>query len=259
MTGPRVPQPHAAASRDRAGNNDDGLGERVVRFLVSRRSIVGFAAAGVGLALYVLGVLNPIGPFWLTMVVALYFLGALLTPRTRVPAVKLDAAADTAAIRDGLDELVHKVQFKVAADILARVESIRKSILATLAGTPERGAGDATVYLIRQTAMDYLPSALSAYLELPRVYAERRRVVGGRTPHDVLLEQLDLMDFRMKEAHEALIAHDTDRLLENARFIADRFGTSSLRLDAVPAPEAAAAVPQPAEEVAAAAEREHAR
>jgi len=217
--------------------------ERALRFLVSRKSLVGFVLAGAGLALHVLGVV-PMGPFWLTVVVALYVLGAVITPKPRGPQVQLDAAADTAAIRDGLDELLHRVRFKVARDILDRVESIRSQILLTLERSPDRGSGDPTVYLIRQTALDYLPSALSAYLEMPRVYAERRKVAGGRTAHDVLLEQLVLMDARLREAHEAMIAHDSDRLLENARFLADRFGTSALRIDR-PAgdPQASEAVP----------------
>ena len=204
--------------------------ERVLRFLVSRKSFVGLALAGAGLALYILGLL-PVGPFWLTMVVGLYVLGAVLTPKERGPEVQLDAAADTAAIRDGLDELLHRVRFKIAPDILARVESIRRQVLVMLERSPDRGSGDPTVYLIRQTALDYLPSALSAYVEMPRLYAERRKVAGGRTAHDVLLEQLDLMDARLQEAYEAMIAHDSDRLLENARFLADRFGTSGLRID----------------------------
>jgi hypothetical protein len=132
------------------------------------------------------------------------------------------------------------VQFKVAPDILAKVSSIRKAILVTLDDDQDRGAADPTVYLIRQTALDYLPSALSAYLALPRIYAERRPTMRGQTPHDVLLEQLALMDSKMREAADAKLAHDSQRLLENGRFIADRFGSSSLRIDAMPAPAAGA-------------------
>ena len=58
---------------------------------------------------------------------------------------------------------------------------------------------DPNVHLIRQTALAYLPQALDAYLALPRIYAERRAVADGQTPHDVLLEQLSLMDSKMHE------------------------------------------------------------
>ena len=209
--------------------------ERLRRFLVSRKSLAGFALAGLGLALTFLGVLT--GPLWLTIVVGLYFVGAILMPGKRAVDPRLDAAADAKTIREGLDELVRRVQFKVAPDILAKVDSIRKAILVTL-DDDDRGVADPTVYLIRQTALDYLPSALSAYLALPRIYAERRPTMRGRTPHDVLLEQLALMESKMHEAADAKLAHDSERLLENGRFIADRFGTSSLRIDATPVPVA---------------------
>jgi hypothetical protein len=232
--------------------------ERLRRFLVSRKSLAGFALAGVGLALTFLGVLT--GPLWLTIVVGLYFLGALLMPGKRVVDPRLDAAADARTIREGLDELVRRVQFKVAPDILAKLDSIRKAILVSLDDEPDRAVADPTVYLIRQTALDYLPTALSAYLALPRVYAERRPTMAGRTPHDVLLEQLDLMDTKMRAAADAKLAHDSERLLENGRFIADRFGASSLKLDALPVPDEVVATSQePATEASAVSEAEQER
>ena len=147
-----------------------------------------------------------------------------------------------------------QIRGRVAEDILERVQRIRDSILVTLEAEPDRMAGDPTVHLIRQTALDYLPSALNAYLALPRAYAEGRGVAGGKTPHHVLLEQLDLLDTKMREAADAILAHDSERLLANGRFLADRFATSSLQLDPVavasPVPEAtpveAAAVQEPA-------------
>jgi hypothetical protein len=212
--------------------------ERFQRFLFSRRSIVGSGLAVAGLALHFLGLLG--GPLWLPIVVGLYLVGVLLVPAERGLDLTLDAEADEADIRRGLDRLVKGVDGKIATDLQARVESIRSSILVTLDAEQDRVAGDPTVHLIRQTALDYLPSALNAYLTLPRAYAERRPVAGGRTPHDVLLEQLDLMDTKMREAADAIVAHDSEKLLANGRFLADRFQASSLRLDG---PGAGATVP----------------
>ena len=223
--------------------------ERLTRFLFSRRSIVGSALAVAGLALHFLGLLA--GPLWLPIVVGLYLVGVLLVPEERGIDLALDAAADAGEIRRGLERLLRQLRGKVAADIIERVEHIRDSILVTLEAEPDRVAGDPNVHLIRQTALDYLPNALTAYLALPRAYAERRAVAGGRTPHAVLLEQLDLMDTKMREAADAIVAHDSERLLANGRFLADRFGVSSLRLDAPAAdavPVVAEAVPEAAHE-----------
>ena len=203
--------------------------ERFQRFLFSRRSIVGSGLAVAGLALHFVGLLG--GPLWLPIVIGLYLVGVLLVPAEHGLDLTLDAQADEAEIRRGLDRLVKSVDGKIATDLQVRVESIRSSILVTLEAEPDRVAGDPTIHLIRQTALDYLPSALNAYITLPRAYAERRPVAGGRTPHDVLLEQLDLMDTKMHEAADAIVAHDSEKLLANGRFLADRFQVSSLQLE----------------------------
>jgi hypothetical protein len=225
--------------------------ERLTRFLYSRRSIVGSGLAIFGLALHFVGLIA--GPLWLPIVVGLYLIGVLLVPVERGLDLSLDAESSTDEVRRGLDRIVAQTRGRVAVDIAERIGHIRDSILVTLEADGGRVAGDPEVRTIRQTALDYLPTALAAYLALPRADAERRAVAGGRTPHDVLLEQLDLMDAKMREAADAILAHDSERLLANGRFLADRFATSSLRVDA-PAPSpalpaAAGQVAQPADSV----------
>jgi len=216
--------------------------DRLTHYLYSRKNLVGSLLALGGLALHfglMLLVGGPgLGLLFLPVVVGLYLAGALLTPGEPQLDLVLDASADSEEVRRGLDRLVKQVRGRVAPDIQAKVESIRDSILVTLDAEGGRVAGDPTVHLIRQTALDYLPTALASYLALPRAYAERRAVAGGRTPHAALLEQLDLMDVKMKDAADAILAHDSEKLLANGRFLADRFAVSSLSLDA---PGAAAA------------------
>jgi hypothetical protein len=207
---------------------------RVEAFLYSRRNIVGSLLALGGLALHFIGLIG--GLAWLPITVALYLIGVLLVPAERGLEISIGAAQDTAQVRDGLDHLIRALRGKVADDLYAKVVSIQGSILATLAieGTPGDGA-DPNVYLIRQTALAYLPDAFSTYLRVPRAMAERRAIAGGRTPHDVLLEQLDLMDRRLADVADDIARHDSDKLLANGRFLADKFGVSSLRIGAVPA------------------------
>jgi hypothetical protein len=225
--------------------------ERLTRFLYSRRSIVGSGLAILGLALHFVGLVT--GPLWLPIVVGLYLIGVLLVPVERGLDLSLDAESSADEVRRGLDRIVVQTRGRVAVDIAERISHIRDSILVTLEADGGRVAGDPAVRDIRQTALDYLPAALNAYLALPRAYAEARPVAGGRTPHDVLLEQLDLMDTKMREAADAILAHDSEALLANGRFLADRFATSSLRVDApvpTPAPPASAEqVAQPADPV----------
>ena len=215
--------------------------DRLTHYLYSRKNIVGMLLALGALVLHFIGLIG--GLLWLPIVIGLYLVGALLVPGEPELDLALDASADADEIRHGLDRLVKQTRGRVALDIQARVVSIRDSILVTLDGEGGRIAGDPTVHLIRQTTLDYLPTALAAYLALPRAYAERRAVANGRTPHDALLEQLDLMDVKMRDAADAILAHDSQKLLANGRFLADRFAVSSLDLGVVPV---AGALPAPA-------------
>jgi hypothetical protein len=220
---------------------------RLEAFLYSRRNIVGSLLALGGLALHFVGLLGGVG--WLPIVVGLYLIGVLLVPAEQGLSIKLGAAEDASEVRDGLERLLRALRGKVADDLYAKVQSIQASILGTL--DTERTAGDGAdpnVYLIRQTALAYLPDAFSTYLRMPRVMAERRAIAGGRTPHDVLLEQLDLMDRRLADVADDMARHDSDKLLANGRFLAEKFGVSSLELGdeatSVPA-EAAVDASQP--------------
>src|SRR5262249_50840419 len=153
-----------------------------------------------------------------------------VVPPERGLDVQLDAAQDQAKVRSGLDQLVRQIQGRVAPDIFTKVVSIRNSILATLPSASATDIGDPNVYLIQQTALSYLPQALHPYLAVPRARAEHRPIAAGRTPHDVLLDQLNLMDQKMQEVADDIARDDSDKLLANGRFIAERFGSSSLDL-----------------------------
>jgi hypothetical protein len=235
---------------------------RFEAFLYSRRNIVGSLLALGGLALHFVGLLA--GLEWVPITVGLYLIGVLLVPGERGLVLQLGAAEDASEVRSGLERLVRSLRGKVADDLLAKVAKIQGSILATLETEGSVGdAADPNVYLIRQTALAYLPDAFSTYLRMPRLMAERRAIAGGRTPHDVLLDQLDLMDRRLADVADDMARHDSDKLLANGRFLAEKFGVSALQIDqdlgAVSGSSPAGAgvsVPTAAEGVAAPAENE---
>ena len=218
--------------------------QRFEAFLYSRRNIVGSALALAGLGLHFVGLVG--GLAWLPITVGLYAIGVLLVPGERDLDIRLGAAEDSAEIRDGLARLVRSLRGKVADDLLAKVVGIQGSILGTLEIEGSMGDGaDPNVYLIRQTALAYLPDAFQTYLRMPRIMAERRAIAGGRTPHDVLLDQLDLMDRRLADVGDDLARHDSDKLLANGRFLAEKFGVSSLSLVAKAGADASTGIEAP--------------
>jgi len=211
---------------------------RLEPFLYSRKNIAGCLLGIGGLALLFLGVTS--GVLGLGVVAGLYAIGYLVVPPERGLAVTLFNTEDTKDITSGLSRLLSSIQFRVADDVYNEVGSIAHSIVLTL---PSNGTGidpaDPNVNLIRQTALSYLPQALDAYLAIPRIFAERRPVQDGKTAHDILLEQLNLMNTKMKEVANDIAQNDTERLLANARFVQERFASSALQL----APATATAAP----------------
>jgi hypothetical protein len=202
---------------------------RLEGYLYSRRNIVGSALALGGLGIHFVGLVA--GPIWLPITVGLYAIGALLVPGEKDLELRLGAAQDASEVRDGLAHLLRQLRGKVADDLYAKVIRIQSSILATLETEGSMGdAADPNVYLIRQTALAYLPDAFATYLRMPRIMAERRAIAGGRTPHDVLLDQLDLMDRRLADVADDMARHDSDKLLANGRFLAEKFAPSALDL-----------------------------
>jgi hypothetical protein len=240
---------------------------RIESYVYSRRNIVGSLLALGGLGLHFVGLVA--GPIWLPITAGLYAIGALLVPGERDLALRLGAAQNASEVRDGLADLLRQLRGKVADDLYAKVVRIQSSILATLETEGSMGdTADPNVYLIRQTALSYLPDAFQTYLRMPRLMAERRAIAGGRTPHDVLLDQLDLMDRRLEDVADDMARHDSDKLLANGRFLAEKFATSSLDLGMgtsagtsqgeAPAVPAAAAEPAREREAEAARETEDA-
>ncbi len=224
------------------------MSRRVAEYLYSWKNIAGCVLALVGLGLHFSGLID--GLQWLPITVGMYLIGALLVPGEKTVGLNLDQAASLSDVRKALDNLLSSIQGRVPADIYARVASIQASILVTLgagngtASGPANGiaaggvggtgsnsansmVSDPNVYLIRQTALSYLPEALNGYLALPSMYRDRS-LAGRKSAHDTLLDQLDLMDEKMHEVAEAMVAHDTDRLEAHGRFLAEKFGGSSL-------------------------------
>ena len=206
------------------------MGSRVGGFLRSRRNVVGCLLAAGGVGLFATGIVAGLAALPLTA--GLYVLGAVVVPpRRRVLDPYPEDATDAAGVRHALDELVRSLAGRVPSEIFDRVSSIRASILVTLDHGAGTAVADPNVFLIRQTALSYLPEALNEYLSLPRAYANRS-LAGRKSAHDVLIDQLNLMDDKMREVAEAVVADDAEKLEAHGRFLADKFGASSLDLRA---------------------------
>lgn len=196
--------------------------DRALRYLGSGKNIAGSALALGGLGLHFL--VPPLGgAVGLFVVPALYAIGALVVPARHEPDVPVERF-DPGRVQRALDGTVDMARGRVPADVMGRLTSIRQRIVELLPQAADLPGGSQDLYMLQRTATDYLPTTVRMYLALPPAYATTQVVQDGKTPLQVLADQLELLDGQMAEIGDAVRRRDTDRLLAQGRFLEERFG-----------------------------------
>ncbi len=91
-------------------------------------------------------------------------------------------------------------------DVQVKVEQIRRKVDVLLGYADRFPPFSQDLYLVRQTASDYLPRTINAFLSLPVDAVDRPLHSGGRTAREELKGQLDLLDSKLDD-----IAQDLQR------------------------------------------------
>jgi hypothetical protein len=201
--------------------------DRVLRYLGSGKNAAGSALALGGLGLHFAGV---VGDIWPLVVPALYLIGALVVPSRAARHITSDGF-DPSRIQGALDGTLDMAAGRVPADVLAKLASIRRRVLELVPRTGDLPGGSQDLFVLQRTATDYLPASVRHYVSLPAAYAATHVVQDGKTPLQVLHEQLDLLDDEMAEIGDAINQRDTDRLLAQGRFLEERFGRRNRELN----------------------------
>jgi len=197
---------------------------RFTRYATSTKHITGCALAIVGPTLAVAGVVAP--PVGLALVPVLYAVGAIAAPAHR--RVEIIDGLDLHDVQRSLEQLRRRIHARVPDRIALKVTRIATTITATLPRADALGAGSPGQYVLVACATDYLPTALQAYLDLPRNYADHHIVADGKTPLDLLAEQLDLLSNEIDEIVENINAADSGKLIAHGQFLAEKFGHGPL-------------------------------
>jgi len=198
-----------------------------LRYLYSGKNIVGSTLALFGLLLFFTGAISSI--FWPFVVAAMYGVGALLAPGP--PKVALGGTSfDPESIRRSLQRQLNIANGKLSPQLQSKLQDIADTIMGILPHYADFPPGSPDLFVVGRTATDYLPSALQAYLNLPRAYATLHKMQNGKTADQILGDQLTLLASKMNEVADAVHKKDSDLLLANGRFLEEKFGTSPLAL-----------------------------
>jgi hypothetical protein len=115
-------------------------------------------------------------------------------------------------------------QPELPIDVQVKVEQIRRKVDVLLGYADRFPPFSQDLYLVRQTASDYLPRTIDTFLALSHDRAEKPLTAGGKTALQELKAQLDLLDAKLDDIAQDLQRQDADRLLANRRFLEARFG-----------------------------------
>lgn len=118
-------------------------------------------------------------------------------------------------------------QPELPIDVQVKVEQIRRKIEVLLSYADRFPPFSRDLYLVRQTASEYLPHTIDAFLKLPKGAVDKPITTDGKTPLQELKTQLDLLDAKLDEIAQALQRQDLDRLLANRQFLEERFGRAT--------------------------------
>jgi hypothetical protein len=218
------------------------MGNRLVRWFYGFPNMVGILLALVGLGLYIGGVIK--GPLVPLIIVGLYLLGAILTPKPKgIAGVStLSGHPNADQMRAALSGLVGESQKRLPNELAAKVVAIQATILEILPKLDSTTIDRQDLFALERTVSDYLPNTLDNYLTLPRAYAHTHIVANGKTPEQLLGDQLDLIGQKMKEISDAVAEDDVGKLLAQGRFLEERFGRNTdLALPAAPDAQTGAA------------------
>lgn len=194
--------------------------QRFWLFFSSRPNLTGMALAAFGAGLWYL---FPFGAWGLLVVLALYVIGLIVAPRNKQDELNMARRLSEQDIREQLEDVARLARRRTPREIYLKVESIKDAIVTVLPQLMLFGQGDRNLYTIRQTATEYLPTALNNYLKLPTQFANYYPLRNGKTARQLLGDQLDILDREMKAIVADIAANDMQNLLAHGRFLEQKF------------------------------------
>ncbi|MDQ1552364.1 MAG: hypothetical protein QOD50_1786 [Actinomycetota bacterium] len=204
---------------------------RLGRWLESGKNIVG---SGLAVIAIILEVTVGLGAFWPVIVIAAYGVGALLWPRDRL---NLTLALGESASQDDLKaqlgalrKTMNAQSARLGADVVKPLGDLLDVLDEIVSKWGDLLVAPDQSHVVQQMIVDYLPTSLQTYLNIPATYALTARVAGKKSARDELLDQLTLLMTEATKIRAAVYSKDLDALGDQSRFLQDKFGKSSLDL-----------------------------
>lgn len=144
-------------------------------------------------------------------------------PRDGTSQASKATVASTAEEGPDLYALAHDI--RVPQDCRAQLVELRDRCRRTASYLVERGLGEGRLaHTVHQIQHDFAPGAVHAYLQLPPTMANVAPLEDGKTGHQLLTEQLDLLIKGVDDVMSEATTIGGASLKASYRFITDKFG-----------------------------------
>ena len=164
-------------------------------------------------------------------------------PRMLPPPTPSEASDEPRAIRRALPQVSAMTSGRLPVAYQAKVDEILRRIDGLLKHADRFPMGSEDLYVVKQTAVDYLPTTLNAYLALPPGYGYVPVGRNQKPALHVLWEQLCLLERKLDDIERGIHRRHADQLLANGRFLEQRLAPAVPPLDPQPDRKAETSTP----------------
>lgn len=198
---------------------------KLKKFIFSNKNMVGMGFAMITILLALTGILKA---FWMVIMVMSYAFGYFVGPKEKEIKfyhVKGESLIDYMGFVKKLESKVNESE-----KMPSEAKMIMKQISLTAVELLDFMKENTTAYTFNEEMVNfknvfdtYLPKLINQYDKLPKEYVLSAKDNQGRTPKDLLIEQLTLLNQKIKEIAYGMYENDFTSLKVNGRFLRDKF------------------------------------
>ena len=196
------------------------MSDRIWLYLYSNGNIAGCVLGIFGVLAFFAGLIDQ---YWLAIVAGLYGVGVLGFPRTREWDLKEGTRLQGEQLREVLDSMVHKVKPKLGKELAELLQNLRDNLDHVIAQMSQRETSAFLSHFVEKTVMDYLPTSIERYLNLPPAYRRMHVIKDGFTSQDLLRKQLDLLNGETLKVIDDLHRDDIQSIQAHTRFLEEKY------------------------------------
>jgi hypothetical protein len=168
---------------------------------------------------------------WLVLLLGIFGVARVVQRSSRPRSLQPSRVARPPMPRPTVPRLKQIDTRKLPASVRLKVGQIQRKAQELLRYASQFPVGSEDLYLVQATVNDYVPATLHAYMAMPPGSDRVAVTADGKTPWQVLWEQLSVIERKLDEITWGLHRRNGERMVANGRFLEERFkqGDKDLR------------------------------